>query len=694
MLETVQTSEEKLATMWRYRSATFFAAWALAAALLASPLPAESLTAEDIQEQVMSALDPNTDPCVDFYQYACGGWIAGQTLPDDEARVVRGVSKAEDDIRVKLSILLQDTADQAEPDSERIKLGDFFAACMDETAAKQAGLAALQPYLNEIESVQDGRDFLRLAGKFTAIGAPGLLATSILPTFFDASLYSLYLDPGKLGYPDPDIYLKNDKYNKSLRQYYQRNVAHALELLGESKSDAERHAGHIVKIESVLAKYHPDYGNSAGLYYATRQDLEFFVPAMDWKAFFQELGHLEIQGLFYDYKFLKALGKTLRPYRVDTFRAYLRWVLIKGFFPSLPDPYGKPVDPPEGWVILTDPPRWKQCVDNTSWLLGEAVGKTLVEEESLQALLPQAQEMVVQVEEAFRGRVDRAQWLDAASRASTEDKIDQIEVQLGFPAQWPDLSGLTIAPDAYLANTVEALKFRFQREMELYGESVDRSAWEPGLRPQTVDAFYFWLKNQIHLFAGMLRPSFFSPDYPPAMNYGGVGFVIAHELAHGFGHVGRFFDATGTYGELWSRKINRAFDRRAQCLTRQYARYETVPGLKFKVNGKRTLEENQADNNGLRLAYDAYKKAAENQADNGGLGDLTVDHLFFVSYAQNFCEAIQPERVGYYASRSWPRYAPNKYRVNGPVSNSLEFAAAFQCPLGAPMNPRKKCEIW
>lgn len=267
-------------------------------------------------------------------------------------------------------------------------------------------------------------------------------------------------------------------------------------------------------------------------------------------------------------------------------------------------------------------------------------------------------------------------------------------MQFGFPAQWPDLSGLPIAPDAYLANAVEALTFRFQREMALYGRPVDRSAWGPGLRPQTVSASNSLLKNQIHLFAGMLRPPFFNPDYPLAMNYGGIGSVMAHELAHGFGHAGRFFDAMGAYEDLWSRSTNRAFDQRAQCLTRQYARYETAPGLRFKVNGKRTLEENQADGNGLRLAYDAYQKVAEAQPDNGGLGDLTADQLFFVSYAQNFCEAVRPQRVGYYASRSWSRYAPHKYRVNGPVSNSPEFAAAFQCTLGKPMNPSKKCEIW
>ncbi|MDD5034329.1 MAG: M13 family metallopeptidase [Methylococcaceae bacterium] len=666
-----------------------------AAILFAFPVNISwAASSDDIASEVLSTLDEKADPCNDFYRYACGGWTNSYTLPADEADATKGFTAARSDIQGKLLILLQDANTHPQGNPDRLQMGNYFASCMDQTGAEQEGINALKPYLQAIDKITDADGFLRMAGQLNTLGAAKLFSFSVAPDgFFGSNRNTLYLDASEEGLSDGDIFLKNDKFSKELRKFRQNHVKTVLVQLGEAPVDAQRHAISILQIETTLARYGSTWGKSTGLarvhnpVYLSRID-----SSMNWNAFFTGLGSNSIQDVIIDPGFLRELGKTLKRQSVANLKAYLRWGLINVFQSHLPENFRSPGGS-RNYFGLQDKPRWKTCVDDTSAQLGEMVGKALVESEQTDRIIPLATNLVSQVESGFSGLVDETGWLDEPSRTNAKAKVSAITAQLGYPKNWADYSSLTLSSGHYLENVILAKQFAFRHLLERYGAPIDRNAWEPLEEPQVVNAYYYVLKNQFTILAGIMRQPFLSLDYPLAMNYGGLGSVIAHETIHGFDSNGRHFLANGNYGQLLSTTSNKLYDERAQCLVKQYSSYPSVNGK--KINGKTTLRENTADSDGLRLAYRAFEMAAKSQSGQSlPVGSLTPEQLFFVSFAQHFCSVGQAKWQQYLYSRSWYRYPPYSYRVNGPVSNSPEFAQAFQCRAGTKMNPAKKCQIW
>ncbi|MDD5036520.1 MAG: M13 family metallopeptidase [Methylococcaceae bacterium] len=663
-----------------------FAAIAASVALSLASASGGAETIDEIQAGVLSAMDVKADPCSDFYRFACGGWIDSHSLPNDETSITRGFSGAQDDVRNNLWLLLQDASTHAS-DPDRQQMGNYFSACMAESNAEQEGLSALQPYLQAIAGITNADDFLRVAGQLTTIGAAKAFSFSLV-TLYSRGLpqtYALLLAPGKLGISDREIYLKKDATSTRLRLLGQQYIADVLGLLGEPQSAADHYAKQILDIESVFVSYRPQGYRRVKSSAVTGLNFD-----LHWDQFFAGLRSHQIQELYVDPGLLRALARKLNHYPADTLRAYLRWGLVSSYQDQLPVRY-RANEPIRKFFDLQESARWKRCVDDTSTELDDLVGKVLVNQDGTLQRIPLAESILGQVESTFYQRLDEIPWLDGLSLALTKQKVDGVTKQIGFPKIWPDFTMLNFSPVHYLDDAIIAKQFAFQRLIARNGENIDVNGWEPIFSPQTVNAFYNPTKNQIHLLAGLMRASFLDVSHPLAMNYGGMGFVAAHELMHGFDTIGRRYKVFGAADPILSARSNQAFQSRAQCVVSQYSRYATDNGQ--KVNGKLTLEENLSDTNGLRTAFRAFEAASAGNA-SPQIANLSPEQLFFVSFTQNFCTVAKPGWEAYLASRGWYNYAPNHYRAIGPVSNSPDFAQAFQCPTGSAMSPKKKCTIW
>lgn len=670
--------------------------------------PAHALTQGEIQSQVLSAMDTATSPCDDFYQYSCGNWIDSVSVPADEFSRVRGFSLAEDNIRSALAVLLQDAATNPAGNPDRALAGTYFAACMnaagtDNGQPDHAAIAPLQPYFGLIDRVSNTTDFLKVAGQLATIGVPAVFQISLLPDVFSLlppRNYIVRLDPADPGFYDGDIYRKETARNLILRRDLQKIIRTVLSRFGDTDG-VDRHADDIIRLEALLSKYHPAFGRQPALVLTAPDALYRASRKQDWNRYFDGAGNVQEGGLLlFDRQFIKVLGNALNKFPVDSLQSYLRWKLIRTYRFYVPSYYRQfPALSPSFESIFPAgfSPAWKQCVDSTSAVLAETTGKLWVESQETDRIRALTASMMDSIRNGFLSRLPIVSRLSPLSIVATADKAENVDLQLGFPASWIDETGIPVVSGEYLANTLAANAESFRRITARVGQPVDRTFWDRDifqLYPQTVNAAYSRVTNQIYIPLGIQQEPFAHPDYPLAMNYGGLGSVLGHEFIHGYDDGGHYFDSLGLFGNIWTRWETRAFNRRTQCLVRQYGRY-MAPSRPFNLNGRAILTENIADNGGIRLAFTAFKAALPGlPGDPSGIGNLTQGQLFFVSYAQNFCEKSTPARDNYLASRSWYNYAPNQYRVIGSLSNSTEFAEAFACPKRSPMNPPGKCEVW
>jgi len=665
--------------------------WILALGLLAI-LIGNQPNAETIETSIAQTMDPNADPCQDFYRYACGGWLDNHQLADDELQLIKGFDLANQAVEDKLYALFQ-TAAKLYPsgDSLNDQLGPFFQSCLDDDLQSSA-ITGLQPYLDAIDGIKNQTEFMQVAGQLREIGVLGLLNATVIPDFFDARRYSLLVTAGDPGFYDGDIYTRKSPANNKLKTANANDIQNVLLLLGEPVEQAARHTRQIMAIETVLSKHHGLFGTIKDLdYYGAPQILDQSAPYFPWSAYFGSAQMQGITSLYSSPSFLKALAKALRKTPLDGLKAYLRWTLISSYRPYLPESYS--VSP--YFRELISVPRWKTCLRITSTILSDKTGQLLKATEDYQTTANLTQSIFNNIKSQFRSRLPTVVWLNEDALAATQLKLDALTAQFAYPTEWPEYAPLSFDSNDFLGNVISARADLVQREFALYGQTVDRTSWEyNGPGPQQVNAFYQPLKNQIHLLAGLLRKPFVDAEYPDAVNYAAVGFVAAHEVMHGYDDEGRYFLEDGRAGYLWPKKVNKNFNKRSQCLVGQYNAYR-VPDLTLKVKGKPTLEENLSDVNGLKLAYQAFA-ASGDSASQYAIGNLTLSaqQLFFVSFAQSFCSISRPEMDEYTYSRSWQRYAPPRQRVIGPISNRPEFAAAFNCPKNSAMNPNRKCQVW
>jgi len=644
----------------------------------------------------VSALDRKTDPCSDFYQFACGGWIASNPLPPDRRSYGRFTELQAHNFEI-LRKVLETPAANAGTDAR--KAAEFYAACMDEAAIERKGLAPVTADLTMLESLRNPDDLGVVLAHLHEIGVVAFFRFGAETDLNDATMQMAYVDQGGLSLPDRDFYLNDDERSRDIRAKYEAHVAHMFELAGEESGDTASHAKAVIALETTLARASLDRVSrrepSNRQHRMTLNDLQTMTPRFDWKKYVGAAGAPKFQALNVAAPpYFRALNGLIETDSVDAVKAYLRWHVLHATAELLPKAFAEADFDFFSRTLAgqqVQAPRWRRCVIDTDRRLGDALGKAFVEQAFSAQAKADTLKMVEDIKNAMRQDIDGLPWMSGQTRKSALAKLGAVEDRIGYPDTWRDYSSLMVAKDDALGNEQRAIAFEQARALKKIGEPVDRSEWR--MTAPTVNAYYSPDRNNINFPAGILQPPFYRAGRDAAVNYGAAGAVIGHELTHGFDDQGRKFDPEGNLRDWWTPADAKAFEERASCVTDQYSAYtvgDAAHGLEH-VNGKLTLGENTADNGGLRLALMAYQNGPGARS-SAKIDGFTPDQRIFLGWAQMWCENTRPEAERLKAQTN--PHASNKYRVNGPVSNMPEFAKAFQCKASAPMVRQNPCRVW
>ena len=642
-------------------------------------------------------IDKTVDPCNDFYAFSCGGFVATATIPPDRSSwgaIELVVKDSEDVLRQVL-----DAAAKAPPgDPTTDKLGAYYAACMDEPAIERAGIAPMQPLLDAIATVTDART---AAAAIVALHAHGVFAMFSIDQqqdYGDATQVIASLDQPRLGMPDRAYYFESKGSMAKTRAAYVAHLGRLFQLLGQPEPVAKASAGDAMRVETALAKLAQDKvtrRDPHAIYHRVeRAGLETKVaPSFPWGGYLAALGIPSVTAISVSSPaYFTGVAALLRSEKPAALRSYLTAVVMRHDANLLGKAW---VD--EAFTMRQQlsgekqlPPRWRRCLNRVDDDLGELLGQSYVKARFAGDAKARAVELTRSVLAAMRSELDHLPWMDDATRVAAKQKLDKMAYLVGFPDKARSYD-FAITRTDYAGNVRAALHWELARQLAKIGKPVDRFDW--GMTPPTVNASYEPSLNEITLPAGQLQPPFFGATFHPAVNFGSTGGgTIGHEMTHGFDDEGSQFDANGNLREWWSTSTKAKFAEATACVVDQYARYEAVPGV--KLNGKLTAGENIADNGGVKLAYQAYHawRSQQRTPPPSRIDGFTDDQLYFMSYAQSWCSKMTPEVL---ESRAHSNpHSPPMWRVNGVVVNQPEFAAAFKCSAGAPMNPGTQCSVW
>jgi len=667
--------------------------WLVFASFVALPLAAAAQTS-DVRPGgaglQLEALDRSADPCTDFFQFACGGWITANPIPPERSRWGR-FNELQDRNYEILRTVLEGAAADGDPATR--KIGDYYASCMDEPAINAKGVTPLQPLLSRIDAVKSSADLPGLVAELHTIQVGVLFRFGSSADFKDASVQLGIAGQGGMGLPERDYYLRSDDKSADIRTRYVEHIGKMLALAG-SGGDSAAAAAEVMAIETALAKGALDITSRRdpnNMYHKqAAEELRAITPHFDWTRYFTGIGAPPIYALnVTEPDFFKAVDQIIASTPIDQLKTYLRWWVIHASAPELPAAFvdenfnffGKTLT---GATQLL--PRWKRCVQYTDADLGESLGQAFVK----QAFGPSAKadtlKMVHEIEAALEKDITTLSWMTDATRREAITKLHAVADKIGYPDTWRDYSALDIRRGDALGNSERANAFEFKRQLNRIGKPTDKGEW--AMTPPTVNAYYSPLQNNINFPAGILQPPFYRAGGDAAVNYGASGAVIGHELTHGFDDQGRKFDARGNLKEWWTDADGKAFTDRAQCFVDEYSGFTAIDDL--KLNGKLTLGENTADNGGLRLALMAYLAGAAAGATT--IDGFTPEQRFFIGFGQIWCESGRPESKRLLAQTD--PHSPGRYRVNGVVSNMPEFQKAFQCQADAPMVRPTQCRVW
>ena len=644
-----------------------------------------------------AAMDRSADPCADFYQYACGGWLKSNPIPPDQrAWSVYGKLYA-DNQRFLWGILAELASQGAARSPAQQKIGDFFAACTDEAAIERRGAAPLEPALARIAALRSRRELpALLAALQLDTGSPGFFFSfGSSQDYADSSQVIAFADAGGLGLPDRDYYTDTDARARTLRAQYLRHVARTFELLGEPAAAAYAHAAAVMRVETALARpalTRVERRDPYQLFHKLdRAGLERLTPSFDWSAYLAAAGVADLQSFnVTEPRFYAALNRLWTATPLADLKAYLRWHVASSVADHLSTAFVDEHFAFYGRTLRGVPqlaPRWKRCVRLVDAELGEALGQEFVARAFSSELKAASLRMTGQIEQAIRTDIEQLDWMSPATKRQALAKLDAVVNKIGYPDRWRDYGAVEVRRDDHYGNVVRATRFEQRRQLAKIGKPLDRSEWD--MTPPTVNAYYNPQMNDINFSAGVLQPPLYDPRMDAAPNYGDTGGTIGHELTHGFDDEGRQFDAAGNLKDWWTADDARRFKERAQCVVDQYAQYVVVDEV--HINSRLTLGEDIADLGGLILAHIAWRAqtAAETLESRDG---LTPEQRFFVGYAQWACENNRPENQRLNAKTD--PHSPGKYRVNGLVVNMPEFESAFACRAGQPMVRADRCRVW
>lgn len=643
----------------------------------------------------MSNMDPMANPCVDFYQYACGGWMANNPIPPDESTWGQFNELADRNRAILRSILEKAAADSPARTAVEQKIGDFYASCMDEQTIEKLGLAPLKGDLDRIAALRDKQAISAELVRLHVKGVNAFFRFSAEPDAKDSEHMIANADQGGLSLPDRDYYLKDDPKSLELRKQYVTHVQKIFELAGDSPEQSAAEAQVVLRIETALAKGSLDRVSRRDpdkVYHKMSvKELAALCPEIDWSEYFRGLSTPSFTDLDVSVPdFFKALGPLLTDTSLDDLKTYLRWHLIHSEAAFLPAAFVSE-DFHFFHQILTGvkemQPRWKRCVAAVNSDLGFALGQKYVEETFGPEGKARTLKMVEEIEAALGQDIRTLSWMTPATKQQALIKLRAVANKIGYPDKWRDYSSVRVVRGDAIGDDERATEFEVHRELNKIGKPVDRTEWY--MTPPTVNAYYNPQENNINFPAGILQPPFYDNKMDAAVNYGGIGSVVGHELTHGFDDEGRKFNAQGNLQDWWTPEDVKEFEKRAQCLVDEYSKFTPVDDV--HLNGKLTLGENTADNGGVRLAFMALMESL-NGKTAPKIDGFTPQQRFFLAWGQVWCQNVRPETARLMAQVD--PHSPGRDRVNGVVKNMPEFQRAFACRAGQPMVAAPACRVW
>jgi putative endopeptidase len=641
------------------------------------------------------ALDKNADPCVNFYQYACGGWLSANPVPGDQSRWGRFDALQERNRTILQGILESASGNKATRTVIEQKIGDYYASCMDTKALDQKGLAPIQADLDRINAM-DGKP--ALTGVVTSlyrIGSNPFFRFSSEPDAKDSNEIIAGLDQGGIGLPDRDYYFRTDEKSVEIRKQYVTHLLKMFELLGNSTEVASKRAEAVMNIETTLAKGSLDSvarRDPMAVYHRlTVKELISLSPGFDWEKYFEGVGAPGIQSLDVAVPpFVRAMESVIVQSSLDDIKSYLTASLLTDRSIILPSKFQEETFDFYGRILSGAKEmraRWKRCTDQTDNLLPDALGQRFVEKTLGEEGMKRTHEMVAALEKALGRDIQALDWMTPKTKEAAMVKLRAIMNKVGTKDHWLDYAAVhVVRGDAY-GNMSRANEFEVHRQLNKIGKPFDRSDWQ--MSQPTVNAYYDPQENDINFPAGILQPPFYDNKMDDAVNFGAIGAVIGHELTHGFDDQGRQYDAKGNLRDWWTEVDAKAFEQRADCLVKEYSNF-VGPG-DSRLNGKLELGENTADNGGLRVAYMALMDTLDGKEPPKRDG-LSAAQRFFLGWGQVWCENITEESARLQAQTN--PHALSEFRVNGVVSNMPEFQKAFACRVGQPMVRYPACRVW
>lgn len=644
----------------------------------------------------IASMDRSANACTDFFQYACGGWIRANPIPADQSVWGTFNTLADRNREILKSLLDGAAAKGASATANERMIGDFYATCMDEPGIEKLGAAPLKAELDRIAAIASKADLPATVGRLHASGVGVFFGFGSEQDFKDATRVLAIAGQGGLGLPDRDYYFRDDERTKGLRTKYVAHVANMFRLLGDAPDAAAKNADVVMSMETALAKNALDVVSQRDpnkIYHLmTSAEFAALMPAFDFQAYLATIRAPKVEQLnAMEPEFAKGMSALVAARGLADLKTYLRWHVAHDAAPYLSpafvnenfDFYGKALT---GAKELR--PRWKRCIDATDNAIGEALGAAYVEKTFGPEGRRRMNEMVANLTKAMDADIRGLDWMSAATKTKALEKLKAVANKVGYPDRWKDYSSVKIVRGDHVGNLRRATEFEFARQLAKIGKPVDRGEFT--MTPPTVNAYYNPLMNDINFPVGILQPPFFDLKVDDAVNYGGIGGVIGHELTHGFDDQGSQFAANGNLANWWTDEDRKAFDARTGCIADQYGAYTALDGT--KQNGKLTMGEDVADNGGLRIAYMALMETLKGTTP-ASIDGLTPEQRFFLGWGQVWCSSARAESETLQVQTD-PHSLP-RYRVNGVVSNMPEFAKAFACPAGSPMvRAEKSCRAW
>jgi putative endopeptidase len=650
----------------------------------------------------LSAIDKSADPCTDFYQYVCGNWKKDNPIPSDQVRWGR-FNELSDRNNYLLYTELKAAADAPKTPLQR-QYGDFFGACMNTAEVDKLGVKPLEPELEAIAALSSSKDLAAFNAKQMKRGGGGFLGVGVTQDQKDSSQQIAATGQGGLTLPDRDYYLNPDARYATIRKQYTDHMVKMFKLLGDTDDKAVAEANDVMQIETALAKGSMDrvaMRDPANRYHMMSvADLQKLSPNYDWTVYLDGIGMPQVKDIdVMSPGYVATVNQVLTTQPLQAIKAYLRWHALHEAAPLLSKPFED-----ENFAFFSqtlqgqkeEQPRWKRCTRLTDRALGEAVGQDWVKQNFPPDAKANMEKLVHALEASMAADLKTLPWMSDATKAEARMKLDAITDKIGYPSHWRDYSSVVVKRDDLLGNVERADWFEEKRDLDKLGKPVDPTEW--GMTPPTVNAYYNPPQNNINFPAGILQPPFYDNAMDPAVNFGGIGVVIGHEMTHGFDDQGSKYDLHGNVKVWWTPEDLAKFKERTECTAKEYDGFEAAPGQ--NVNGHLTLGENTADNGGLRIAYQALMDvlakdgaAAEPGYVDGKRDGYTPAQRFFITFGQVWCQN-QTEQSARVSAKTDP-HSPGEWRTNGSVQNFDEFGKAFGCKVGQPMMPASGgCRTW